>query len=73
MHYQDRNAHEELRDTPRRRQTPQWLPPRRYVSLVDLLFIGAAFLTAVWFLSEFGGEVWNLLKSALAVVTSAGR
>lgn len=73
MHYQDRNAHEELRNTPRRRQTPQWLPPRRYVSLVDLLFIGAAILTAVWFLSEFGGDVWNLLKSALAVVTSAGR
>ena len=73
MHYQDRNAHEELRNTPRRRQTPQWLPPRTYIGLVDVLFVAFALLTATWFLGEFGGEVWNLLKSALDVVTSAGR
>lgn len=73
MHYQDRNAHEELRNTPRRRQTPQWLPPRMYIGLVDVLFVAFALLTATWFLGEFGGEVWNLLKSAMAVVKSVGR
>ena len=83
MHYQDRNAHEELRNTPRRRQTPQWLPPRTYISLVDVLFVAAAVITAVWFITEhhttlweyfrYEGKLWNLLKSALDVVTSAGR
>lgn len=73
MHSKDVQAHRELRDTPRRRQTPQWLPPRTYISLVDVLFVAFALLTATWFLGEFGEELWNLLKSALAVVTSAGR
>lgn len=52
---------------------PAKLPTQTYMGMVDVLFVGAAVLTAAWFLGEFGGEVWNLLKSAMAVVTSAGR
>lgn len=73
MRNSEYSANKELSDTPRRRRTPDWVPPKSYIGLVDVVFVGAGFLAAVWFLGEFGGEVWELLKSGLAMVTSGGR
>jgi len=52
------------------------LPPQTYMSLGDVILVMGAILLAAVLIAhapEVKEGLWNLLKSALAVVTSAGR
>lgn len=61
----------------RRKNPGQYkLPPQTYMSLADVLLVMGAILLAAVLIAhapEVKEGLWNLLKSALAVVTSAGR
>lgn len=61
----------------RRKNPGQYkLPPQTYMSLGDVVMVMGAILGGAMLIAyapEITEGLWNLLKSALAVVTSAGR
>lgn len=59
------DAHEGLKQGRRINPGPAKLPPKAYMGLVDVLFVGAALLTAAWFLAEFGGNLWTMVSAAI--------
>jgi hypothetical protein len=61
----------------RRKNPGQYkLPPQTYMSLGDIVLVMGAIVMAAALIAhapEVKEGLWNLLKSALAVVTSVGR
>jgi hypothetical protein len=78
MKHQDYDAHNALRDTPKRRQVRQWLPMTIYITPLDLMFVGAVGLTALYLIVEHHAKAWELFRyggglwKLLSVVTGGG-
>lgn len=70
------DAHEGLKEGRRKNPGAYKLPPQAYMSLGDVVMVMGAILggaVLIAYAPEITEGLWNLWKSALAVVTSAGR
>lgn len=70
------DANQGLKEGRRKNPGQYKLPPQTYMSLGDVILVMGAILLAAVLIAhapEVKEGLWNLLKSALAVVTSAGR
>ncbi len=66
------DAHEGLKQGRRINPGPAKLPPKTYMSAIDVLFVGAAGLTALWFIVEHHEKLLEGLWKLWSVVTGGG-
>jgi hypothetical protein len=56
------DANEGLKDGRRVNPGPAKLPTKVYMTAMDVLFVGAAGLTALWFIGEHHEKLWQFFR-----------